>query len=208
MNLLCGAPKDLEYAGWVVWNHFVFFWQFFVPSYFSYLGGLLQHCFAVRLLKCFLDHKTLPGLWSAWGWGDNDSFLFFFYKHNSSNSAGQRCNKWLTDKQRPFVVVFFVYWFQYGSILFPVFVVFMNCVQMDGKCRRTRINVPMRQGMRIICFRSGVWIRQLMCVIAVWKDNMSLLSLNLDGRSHVLSCCKRSEEEWNVIHEEYVNNNV
>ena len=37
--------------------------------------GVLQHCSAVKLQKCFGDYVTSPDFPSAWGWEDNDRFF-------------------------------------------------------------------------------------------------------------------------------------
>ena len=36
----------------------------------------LQHCFAVKLQKCFVDDKTSPDFPLAWGQVDSDSIYF------------------------------------------------------------------------------------------------------------------------------------
>ena len=75
---------ELKYAGRAVWSHIGFFFCCFVSHFKTSLLLLQrfkrkpQHCFAVKLQKCFVDYKTTPDFPLASArWVDND-WIFIF----------------------------------------------------------------------------------------------------------------------------------
>ena len=60
---ISGASGILDYAGQAKLSHFVFDFCFYLLESF---GRMLQHCFAVKLRKGFVNYKTSPDFQSAW----------------------------------------------------------------------------------------------------------------------------------------------
>ena len=69
---LC-AFRDLDHAGWAVWNRFMFLFQ--LLFYVLKQVPIRLSCFAVKLQKCFEDYETSPSFPS--GSGASGSWIQF-----------------------------------------------------------------------------------------------------------------------------------
>lgn len=94
---------------------FLVFFPIFKQVLLQLFRRMLEHCYVVKLQKCFSVYKTSPNFQSTRGWVDNDKLYFIFWM-----------NFFLTILSENFVFTcFYLFFFKtQGLVIFPLLMLF------------------------------------------------------------------------------------